>query len=456
MSKRPSMKIASDCMMLLLSVLALYWANSVLFSQAIPPMAMNLMVPGFVLLCGVFAGRMAGHIGLPHLTGYLILGVCVGPQSPMFFGDDSIYSMRLISEYQLKHHLIFVQQLAIGLIALMAGVEIRMAWLRTRIRGIINIVALQSIVVPTCIIALIILLWDQMPMAEAATAAQVSPWIVAALVGIIALANSPMVVVSVIKERKATGPLSETAMGVSVFKDVVVIMAFTLVISLATIFADGGVGDSTDIAEAGGHTLLKIFYSVLVGFAIGMLLQVFTQRTAFRLTWLLIGLATVVAAIEPLGIKPLFCLLAAGFACENFGDRSERGSHRLESALGRVAAPVFILFFVAAGLKLHLDALYLSWQIIIALVVTRAVALYMSVHFAAKMSKLEESVCRHTWTAMIPQAGVSISLATIIAHKFPTWGGSLETMIIAGIAFHELVGPILFSAALKKSGEAQD
>lgn len=448
--QHPAAQIAGDVLMLVLCVVGLMWIEPLLHGSAGRDafrLENKLLVPGFILLLGAFGGRVAHHMRLPHLTGFILIGVLIGPESP-------VSSMSLIRADDFQH-IRFVQELAIGLIALMAGVEIRMAWLRARIGGIARVVLWQTLCIPAVILLTVLLLWEHMPFAAAAEMAQMPAWIVALLIGFIALANSPMVVISVIKESRASGPLSETAMGVSVFKDVFVILGFTIALAIAVSY-DSGASGGSDVAAAGGYAVLKILLSILMGFGIGMLLRIFTQRSSFRLTWILIGVAAVVASLEPwLGIKPLFCLLAAGFACENFGQRSEYGTHHLESALNRVAAPVFILFFVAAGLKLHVHDLMNAWGVIVTLVLVRAAMIIFSVYMAVRGSGLESSVRRNLWSAMIPQAGVSISLAAIIATQFETWGHGLHTVIIAGIAIHELVGPVIFAWALKRAGETK-
>ena len=451
--QHPAAAVMGDILLLSLSVVGLLWALPILETDSatgsrVTIMASALLVPGFILLIGAFGGRVAHHLHLPHLTGYLLMGVFIGPHSP-------IHGLALIEESHFVY-IDFAQDLAIGMIALMAGVDIRMSWLRARLRGILTVVAWQSLFVPPAIMLTVLLLWSHMPFADAVTEAGMPPWIVAMLIGCIALANSPAVVISVIKETRAQGPLSETAMGVSVFKDVVVILGFTIVLAVAvTLSQAGDDGSGGGIAQAGLSAILKILMSIVVGVVIGQVMRIFTQRTSFRLSWILVGLATIVAALEPLGIKPLFCLLAAGFACENWGQRDEHGTHRLESALTRVSAPVFILFFVSAGLHLHVHAVIASMAVIATLVAVRAAMVFSSVRIAAKMSKLEPSVSRNLWAAMIPQAGVSISLAVIIAGQFPGWGTELQTLVIAGIAVHELIGPVIFAIALHRAGEAR-
>jgi hypothetical protein len=54
---------------------------------------------------------------------------------------------------------------------------------------------------------------------------------------------------------------------------------------------------------------------------------------------------------------------------------------------------------------------------------------------------------------LISQAGVTLGIAIIIASEFPGWGVAVQTLVVAMIALHELVGPILFKAALVRAGE---
>jgi hypothetical protein len=65
----------------------------------------------------------------------------------------------------------------------------------------------------------------------------------------------------------------------------------------------------------------------------------------------------------------------------------------------------------------------------------------------------EPVVRRYAWLGFISQAGVSLALATIVVRTFPEWGAAIQAVLIAMIAIHELVGPVGFQYALKKSGE---
>jgi hypothetical protein len=57
------------------------------------------------------------------------------------------------------------------------------------------------------------------------------------------------------------------------------------------------------------------------------------------------------------------------------------------------------------------------------------------------------------WMGMVSQAGVTLGLTLIVAGEYPTWGVTVQTLSVALIALHQLVGPVLFRAALARAGE---
>lgn len=427
--------------------------------------ATQLFLVGIVLILGAFAGHFAGRLALPRITGCIFIGCLISPSLPellphlnlpTLIGPEQASSLKLINE------------LAIGLIALMAGAEIRVAWLRARLGAILGITSLEVLIVPAAIAGVILIGGHfpglpEFPFLRDGVAAGVPAWAIAALAGTIIVANSPMVVVSVLKETGGKGPLSHTVMGVSVVMDAVVILLFTLVVATITVLTDAGTAVSaTDdgnavLARAGGVVIGSILLSLVVGLGLGVGLKYYTEHSDHRLSWTLVGLALGVAAFGPLiGIKPLFCLLAAGFACENLaGRRSELGSHRLDQGLKRVATPVFVMFFVAAGINLDLVALAQYGALVLVLSVVRLVCVWWCVRTACALSGAEPVVRRYAWVGMVSQAGVTLALAQLAASRFPGWGETLATLIVAMVALHELVGPAAFAWTIRRAGEAR-
>ena len=57
------------------------------------------------------------------------------------------------------------------------------------------------------------------------------------------------------------------------------------------------------------------------------------------------------------------------------------------------------------------------------------------------------------WMGLVSQAGVTLGLTIIVAQQYPRWGVALQTLVVALIAIHEVIGPVLFRAALALAGE---
>jgi hypothetical protein len=66
------------------------------------------------------------------------------------------------------------------------------------------------------------------------------------------------------------------------------------------------------------------------------------------------------------------------------------------------------------------------------------------------------ALARYGWLGLISQAGLALGLATVARRAFPAWGVSLETLVVAMIGVHELVGPVLFRRALRLVGETRE
>ena len=116
--------------------------------------------------------------------------------------------------------------------------------------------------------------------------------------------------------------------------------------------------------------------------------------------------------------------------------------------------PVFVAFFTAAGLGLHLDTLVAGWAAVLLLVSVRAAMLWGTMTATGKLLRSEPPVRHWLWATMIPRAGVTLALSEIIGQQFPGWGAQMRDLFVATVAVHELVGPVLMTVALKRAGEA--
>jgi Kef-type K+ transport system membrane component KefB len=334
--------------------------------------------------------------------------------------------------------------IAVALIALTAGGEIKVDWVRKQIRRLAFITGSQLVIGLLGFTLVVMLARPFIPFMPQDSFME--GLVVAFVFGAIAVASSPTVTIAVIAETRADGPMSRTVIGVTILKDVCVIVLFAIALAIARdVLGDGG-GESlvwSLTRELGG--------SVLAGLGVGLAVSWFLEKInrdvpVFTLA-VCFGISQAASALH---LEALLIALTAGFYVENF---AKVDGHRLIAGVERVSLPVFALFFALAGAKVNVGKLIEFGPIALALIVTRAGLIYVGTRVGTNLAQVEPVVKRLAWTGFISQAGVTLALSAIVARTFPKWGADAEVLIIAMIAVHELVGPVLFHHGLKKADE---
>ncbi|MBW2718722.1 MAG: cation:proton antiporter [Deltaproteobacteria bacterium] len=342
--------------------------------------------------------------------------------------------------------------LAVALIALTAGGELKIGALKKGFRAISSILAAQIVSVGVLVTAFFWLISgavpyigfpgiEGLPMAAALA--------VGAMVAAVSLATSPAATIAVIMESRAAGAMTRNVLSIVVLKDVIVMVAFAVA---ATVLAQQ-IGVSAIEGGIAAYLFQHIVVSIVFGaVAVGGLMALYIRYINQELLIFVVGVVFLVAFIAAeLDWDPVLVFLAAGFGVSNF---SKMG-HRLIETLERLSLPVYVVFFTLAGAKLHLDQLQQVALFAIALVGVRAFAIYSGTKVGARFGKADEATQAFGWMGFVSQAGVSILLAAIIGSKFGALGRSLETLIIGAVAINELIGPVMFKMGLTLSGEAR-
>lgn len=387
---------------------------------------------GFLLLGAFIGGRMAAKVRLPRITGYLLVGLVVGPYVSGLLTRDMLHGAQA------------VEGVAVALIALTAGGEIRLEWVRSQIRRLTAITLSELVVVAAGVTGVIMLLRPLLPFMPQDDL--LTSVVIAFVFGAVAVANSPTVTIAVIAESRADGPVARTVLGVTVLKDVCVIVLFAVALTVARDALGEGGGEALAVTltrELGG--------SIAVGIAFGMGIALFLRYVGRDTPVFILGVCFAIWQVaSTFHLEALLIALTAGFWVENF---SRARGEALIKGIERLSLPVYALFFAAAGAKVNLEALAVLWPFALVLSGARAVCVWAGTALGTRISAAEPAVQRYAWLGFISQAGVTLALSTIVARSFPTWGVEVQALIIAMIAIHELVGPIGFQIALRRAGE---
>ena len=388
---------------------------------------------GFALIAALMLGELAERVRLPRLSGYLIFGLLCGP-----------YVLNLITA-QMARELQFVNGLAIALIALIAGLEINIIRLRSRLNAIATIGAVTLGTMYAALGVLFFIAWPWLPIAPEAIGLERLSMVL--VLTAIVVSFSPTVTIAVIAESRARGPYSELVLAVVVVADLALILAFTLVMQLARTIG----GSDPETVGLMVRLLWEVVGSLAFGALVGGLFAVYLRTVGRELTLSLLALCVVLSTGgQAWHVEPLLAALTAGLVVENIAPAR---ADVLRDAVERSALPVLVVFFAAAGASLHLDALAAIGLTAVVVAVARIAAIRAGTHVALKAARVTDDNSQLLWMGLVSQAGVTLGLAILVAAEFGDWGLAVQTLVVAMIALHELTGPILFKAALVRAGE---
>jgi Kef-type K+ transport system membrane component KefB len=431
---------------------------SLLFILASMSMVVHLKIPvlagpvpstltlGFLLLSAYCVATILERIHLPLITGYILAGLFLGPYFLQYYDQSAIANLE------------FINSLALAFIAFTAGGELRSGSLRKSLKSIGYLLSTATLIVFLGVTVTVFLLSPFIAfLAEETIAIRLA---ISSLFGVIAVARSPSSTIAIINETKAHGRFTEMVLGVTIATDVIIIICFAVVVSVSQLVVSPGAGFDV-------YFILFLFFEVVLAFVLGFLLG---KAIVFLIDRVGVEFPIVIAAMGffvikfshflggylktthdiSLNIEPLLICMAAGFTVQNFSDHGKAFLVRLN----RLSMPIYVAFFAVTGASINVDVLKQSWLVGLVIVVVRILMLYFGSVVSGKLAKDPPKIYRNTWLAFITQAGVSLGLLAEVVRRFPEFGVSIQSVLVAAITLNQIVGPILFKYALYNVGEA--
>jgi trehalose 6-phosphate synthase len=415
-----------------LVVLAVLWTRHISDTVPSEPRTIALAL-GFTLIVALVTGNVIRRFRLPRLTGYLLFGVLIGP-----------YLANVITE-PVARQLQAVTGLATTLIALIAGLMINLDRLRTRLASIATMTGLTLAVMIAGLFAAAWLAWPSLPVAPEATGL---PKLAMVMLLVVSVASfSPTMTAAVVAETGARGRLSDLVLAIVVLADVVVLVLFSMAMQLARVAAGDAGADVNVLVRLAWEIGGAVAFGSLVGAGFALYLRYIGRESTLVLLGVCV-LLTQVGATQRL--EPLLAALTAGLVIENLAVAE---GDALKAAVQRGALPVLVVFFVAVGSSLRIEALTTLGLVAVGLAVLRLILIRVGTLAGMRMSGITPRVGAYVWTGLISQAGITLGLTAVMASEFPGWGAQIQLLLIALIVMHELVGPILFRHGLQRAGD---
>lgn len=390
---------------------------------------------GFLILAAYTVGEIAAGLGLPKIVGYLAAGVGFGPGGLVVVSQSASTAMAPVST------------LAIGLIAFLAGAELRWNEIRERWRPILRIMSAELAVTFVLIALTLAPLLGMLDSFEGAGTRELVAF--SLLFASVAIVHSPAVTMALLTETRASGRIARTTLGVVLVSDVVVVLLFSAFLALARVLVPP-TGLETGAISLGGM-IWELAGAVLIGAVLGGLVALYLRFLRQELFFFALMIAAAgVALAQVLHVETLLMLLVAGFVSENISAPDHGAA--LRHAMERSAAPVFTVFFALAGTKIIPAEMGGIVLLVVPIVTARMLGIWLGTRFGTRWAGEPEDGPL-VWKGLVSQAGVALGLATLVAAAYPARGGELAAVFVGVIACNEFLGPILFRRALAQSGE---
>ena len=388
---------------------------------------------GFLLLAGTVVATLLEPLGIPHLTAYLLAGMASGP-----------YVLHLV-DHQAVEELSPINALALSLISLAGGAELRVSKLVSAARSLLWATLIQNVVVLIFMAAAFFLLRPFLPFTAGLPLTVVLG--IALLWGVVGITRSPSATLGVLSQTGAKGPLATFTLAFVMTSDVVVVVILAVVFTVTRPLLEPGSAFSLRAFQELGHEVLG---SVALGSTLGLLLAAYLRFVGRQLVLVFVALGLVMTQVlDYLRFDWLLIFITAGFVVQNL---SKQGDKFLEE-IDRLGEIVYVIFFATAGAHLDLPLLALLWPAALALTLSRAGCTWVAARFSSRMADDPPTLRRWAWAGLVSQAGLALGIAGKIQKEHPGYGAGFAAMAVATVAMNELVGPILFKTALDRSGE---
>lgn len=417
-------------------VLLLLFGLLYVVTRAVPEIhgpAGTIAAVGFLILAGTLASELFEPLGLPHLSGYIAAGVVAGPHVLNLVDHHAVEDLKKVND------------IALALIALAGGAELRAHTLRKGFRSLMWHTLCQTLIVVFVMAAVFFAARRFIPFAAALPFAPAVG--VAILWGVLSVTRSPSATLGILSQTRATGPVAMHHLTFVMTSDVVVTVLVAVALTAVRPLIEPGATMSIHQLE---HLGREILGSVALGTTLGLVLAAYMRFFGRQLILVFVALGFgATEVMRYLGFEALLVFMVAGFVVMNLSNQGEKLIHSVED----VASVVFVLFFANAGAHLDLPVLKLMWPVALVLGVSRALVTFGAGRVASRFAKDPPVLRRWAWSGLVSQAGLALAFGGVMVRTFPKLGTGFQTLVVACVALNEVVGPVLFKFALDRAGE---
>jgi Kef-type K+ transport system membrane component KefB len=381
----------------------------------------TILLLNLVLGAGFLMTRVTKLARLPHVTGYLLAGILIGPSLLNLVSLETVQKLDVVTD------------IALAIIAFSVGKFFKLSKLKSN--GIKSVI----LTLFEAFAAFLIVMFGMRLLFGL-------PWTFCLLLGAIGSATAPASTMMTIRQYNAKGPFVDTILQVTALDDAFALIAFSVCAAILQAMDTGHMNVTVLLIP-----ILKNLFTVALGFGVAFVLKyLIVKRNSddHRLVVLMIAILGLTGFCSALSVSPLLACMVLGATYRNISD-----DEQLFGLLNFFAPPILLTFFVVSGMKLDLQMLKVAGIMGITYFFIRILGKYIGSFVGASVLSLDSSIRNYLGLALCPQAGVSIGLAALGQRLLPPdMSVLLSTIILSSAVLYEIVGPASAKASLILAG----
>ncbi len=391
-----------------------------------------LTLIGLIIVFAFIGSKLFNRFGIPQIVGFIVTGVAFGP------------SLLNIVPLELSSELLFISEIALGLIGFDIGSHLKLVELRKIGRSVLSILIFEAFGAFILVSAGVYLFTRDLN--------------TALMFGAISTATAPAATVDVLAEYDAKGPLTTSLLAVIGLDDALALLLF----SLCSGFVENRL---TNTAHASILSILlipvvEIGGSLLIGVVMSLLLDQLLTRIKGQHDGMAISIGFIFLSVGisvTLGMSLILTTMAIGFILIN---RSPEHGYRIRYTVEQAGPVLYVLFFALIGARFQLSLIPTMGILGLIYVVLRTLGKYTGARIGGQLGGAEPLVAKNLGLGLLSQAGVAVGLAINTGTRFLSYGAQGEALgyliinvITASTFLVQIIGPICVKLAITRAGE---
>jgi Kef-type K+ transport system membrane component KefB len=425
--------------------------------SSIGPVAVVLLIMSIALIGGFGISRICKSFKIPYVTGYIILGIILGPSLlgviPSYMLSGYVGEGTISGE--LAHvgfaGLSFIGDICMGFIAYSIGKFFK--WSNIKETG--KKAAIVGFL--TCFCVGILVGFGSYLVYGIIFKVEGLGLVPAFILGAVAMAVSPTALASIIRQYRARGQYVKNLFQVLIIFDIAAILVFTVIIGVTSGLVDTSQTFNIGLLfKSAGlpllHTLIVCGIAILLGWLLSLLNNY--RRTNDSRIILVIAFNVIIVLLSSLTkITPLLPCMAFGMFYYNFA-KSESLFLQLEEFL----PPILCLFFVVSGAKLDFSSFNNISVLIIAILfaVLRTGGHFVGVNLFGRLANYDNNTVKYLPLSLMCMTSVAVGLMNLATNVLANSTAMpminyCYAIVLTSAVILEIIGPTVGKVALIKT-----